>query len=277
MSWILQAGTPQAPLSTRYIQWYITVMRLISVSLLLLGLSLPAPAGASPLTVYAAASTIAVMRPIEDIWFQKTGKVLRIVHGSSGALARQISAGAPVDVFFSANAKWLDYLIGRKLAQTDTRKSVLVNRLALIVPAGTGRINIVDPATDIPKILTGNARLAIGDPRHVPAGQYAREALVSLGIWKTVRSKTARTRNVRLALALVQRGEAALGIVYRTDARHVPQVRILETLPKNLHSPIVYEAVLTSAAQPGAGKFLAFLTSDDALTLYRAAGFVVPE
>jgi len=252
-------------------------MRLIHISLFLLCFTQTMSAIAASLTVYAAASTVSAMKPIEKLWSETGKRNLRVVYGSSGALARQISAGAPAHVYFSANRIWVDYLVDEKLARPESRKTVMENRLALIAPASAKGISIASLARDVPRLLKDGGRLAMGDPRHVPAGHYAKEALTSLGIWSAVAATTARTRNVRLALALVQRGEVPLSIVYRTDALGDPLVRILDILPGDLHSPVEYQVVGTATRHPDSDAFLAFLTSDDALALYRAAGFVVPE
>jgi molybdate transport system substrate-binding protein len=251
-------------------------MRFIIVSLVLIGLASPTLSAAQPLTVYAATSTLPVIAEIRPLWFNKTGGIkLRIVHGSSGALSRQINAGAPADVYISANSKWIEYLIQNKLADPLNRQIIFENRLVLIAPANAKSLNINHLRSDIPAILENRGRLVLGDPRHVPAGHYAHEVLLSLGIWKHINAMTIRTNNVRLALALVQRGEAALGIVYHTDARNDPFVKILETFPNNLHSAIKYEAVSTRSGHPYSSSFLAMLASAPAKTVYRSAGFVV--
>lgn len=250
-------------------------MRLIFISLFLLGLN--AQASGASLTIYAAASTISAMKPIERLWSESNRPPVRVVYGSSGALARQISLGAPAHVYFSANRQWVDYLVEKRQVRAQSRKTVLANQLALIAPANAKRAAIVDLADDIPRLLGAGGRLALGDPRHVPAGRYAQEALTALGIWAALAPRSARTRNVRLALALVQRGEAHLGIVYRTDARNDPSVRVLATLPNELHTPIVYEAVATTTGHADTDAFLTFLTSSPVTRLYREAGFSVPE
>ena len=250
-------------------------MRSIYAILCLMCIHAAPPAATAPLSVYAAASTVTVLKPVEKIWVDETGDAMRIVYGSSGALARQISAGAPADIYLSANRKWIDYLIANKFARAESRRTILENRLALVAPKQSMRHAIVDLATDIPRILGKDGRLALGDPRHVPAGQYAQEALTALGIWKTIATKSARTRNVRLALALVQRGEASLGIVYSTDAR-AAAVRLITDFPEDLHTPIEYQAVLTASAQSEAATFLNLLTSPRAAVLYRDAGFTLP-
>ena len=250
-------------------------MRLIYISLFVLGISIAA--NGAPLTIYAAASTISAMKPLEKLWSETNAGTLRLVYGSSGALARQISLGAPAHIYLSANSRWIDFLTNKTLIRPDTRKAVLTNRLVLIAPASSKRATVTDLSSDIPRLLGSDGRLAIGDPRHVPAGRYAQDALIAAGIWTSVNRRSARTRNVRLALALVQRGEAPLGIVYRTDARNDPLVRILATIPEHLHSTVLYEAVATRTNHPHTDKFLKFLSSSRAVRVYRDAGFAIGE
>lgn len=235
---------------------------------------LAAPAHAKNLTVFAAASTVQVLDEIRDAWNAANTPEIRIVYGSSGAMARQIENGAPVDIFFSAHSTWIDYLAKRNLVRNETRKTVFRNRIVIVAPAHAQLPTPFTPATDLGAALGGNGRIAIGDPQHVPAGIYARQALGSLGLWSTFAHRTVRTRNVRLALALVQRGEAPLGIVYYTDALQTGQVRIIETFDGSLHAPIEYQAVATRTADTATRRFLARLASDDSLRIYRKYGFL---
>ena len=250
-------------------------MRFLLVPFALIALMKPSYPEVSPLTVYAAASTLPLIRSIEKLWAQKFNRKLRVVYGSSGALARQISAGAPADVYISANPKWIDYLIEKKNAHAGSRNLVVENRLALIASANAEKVKIKDLSATITAFLTNGRRLALGDPRHVPAGQYAREALRSLGVWKSIIGKTVRTHNVRLALAMVQRGEAALGVVYQTDVRNDPLVQIIVQIPRELHSSIKYEVISIPSNHDSTNNFLAFLESREAKRLYRNAGFIV--
>ncbi|MEE2996822.1 MAG: molybdate ABC transporter substrate-binding protein [Pseudomonadota bacterium] len=251
-------------------------MRFIIFSLALIQLGSPTLSTAQPLTIYAATSTLPLMAEIQSLWSNQGGSIkLRVVHGSSGALSRQITAGAPADVYISANPKWINRLIQNKIANPITRKTILKNRLVLIAPANAKPLKTKSLLSEIPAILANRGHLVLGDPRHVPAGQYAQEVLDSLGISQHVKAMTVHTNNVRLALALVQRGEAALGIVYHTDARNDPSVKILQTFPTNLHSAIKYEAVSTRSGHPYTNTFLAMLASAAAKTIYRNAGFIV--
>lgn len=249
-------------------------MRSLSLLVLFVAGLLALPAHAKNLTIFAAASTVQVFDEVRDIWNAENSTKLRIVYGSSGALARQIENGAPADLYFSANSAWVDYLVKLKRARDDTRKTIFRNSIVLIAPASAQLPTPFNLTTDIATALGQNGRLSIGDPQHVPAGIYARQALGGLGLWSSFAHRTVQTRNVRLALALVQRGEAPLGIVYYTDAIQTGQVRIVATIDGALHAPIEYQAVATDTAGPAAGKLLTYLASDASHTIYRKFGFL---
>jgi molybdate transport system substrate-binding protein len=196
-----------------------------------------------------------------------------ISYGASSALARQIESGAPAALFISADLDWMDYLDRRKLVQNATRRNLLGNKLVLIAPAGsTGAVRI-EKGLGLAALL-GGGRLAIGDPAHVPAGKYAKEALEKLGAWDSVATRLAPSENVRVALALVARGETPYGIVYATDAASEPKVRVAGRFPDGLHAPIVYPAALTSAAKgPEAAAFLQLLAAPAARHVFEKHGF----
>lgn len=234
----------------------------------------PLQARAADVTAFAAASTAGLLTEIAALWKARTGATVRVAFGSSGALARQIEAGAPAELFLSASVAWVDYLVEKKAVRPDTRFTVFRNGLVLIAPAGSAATAAIDPATGTYAALAGGNRLALGDPRHVPAGIYARQALESLGIWTATEPRTARMQDVRLALALVERGEAALGIVYRTDAAPDRRVRIVAGFAPELHQPIEYVAVATPAAGDAALSFLDFLKTPPAAALVAWHGFI---
>ncbi|MGB0629513.1 MAG: molybdate ABC transporter substrate-binding protein [Alphaproteobacteria bacterium] len=232
--------------------------------------------GAEPLTVFAATSTVIVKTPLEYNWIGKTGEALKIVLGSSGSLARQIEYLAPAHIFISANPDWFDYLVRKKRVDADTGITIMQNRLVLIAPAASRTVTSL-PGHAIEMASRSKSRIAIGDPRHVPAGKYAKEALSSMGQWKIVAPLAIRTNSVRLALALVERGEAPLGIVYRTDAGLAKKVRIVADIDPSLHEPIRYIAAATKRTHKNSARFLAYLQSEAARTIFRKAGFIVPE
>jgi molybdate transport system substrate-binding protein len=197
---------------------------------------------------------------------------VRISFAASSVLARQIEEGAPADVFISADTEWMEYLEERHLLRAGTEQSFLGNQLVLIAPAGSTVRLALAPHVDLTAALAGG-RLATGDPDSVPVGRYALAALMNLGIWDQVAPRLVRTENVRTALEYVARGEATLGIVYRTDALVEPRVRIVDVFPASSHPPIVYPVALTAGATPAAAAFEAFLESDAAGEIFVRYGF----
>jgi molybdate transport system substrate-binding protein len=226
------------------------------------------------LLVFAAASLTNVLDEIGPAYAAETGQSVKFSYAASSTLARQLEAGAEADVFFSADTEWMDYLQSRSLINTATRANLLSNRLVLIAPANSSIVLKIKPGFALITAL-GKGRLSMGDPDSVPAGKYARSALISLGVWNEVANKIVRADNVRTALAFVDRGEAPLGIVYETDALIDKQVRIVDTFPANTHAPIVYPVALTAHADTGATKFVAFLRSTAGQTALRKYGFIV--
>lgn len=247
--------------------------------LLFLLLVLAASPGASraerDVTVFAAASlTNALQDAAKDYEASGGGKV-KLSFAASSLLARQIEAGADADVFFSADAEWMDYLSERKLIKPATRRDVLSNRLVLIAPAGSKVALTIAPGFALAAAL-GDSRLALADPDTVPAGKYAKAALTKLGVWDAVANKVARAENVRAALAYVARGEALLGIVYATDAKAEAKVGTVDTFPADTHAAIVYPVALTASANgPEAEAFLAYMLSGRAAAAFERHGFTV--
>lgn len=229
----------------------------------------------SRLLVFAAASTKPAIDPVLEAWRKSSGRKVAVSYAGSGQLARQIEQGAPADIFISADAAWMTIVAEKGLVDASTRKALLGNRLVLIAPAASTSTIALGPGLDLLAHLAGG-RLATGHTRTVPAGQYARAALEKLGAWPGVAGRLAETENVRAALMLVARGEAPLGIVYATDAKSEPAVRIVATFPEDSHPRIVYPVALTKNARPGASDLLAFLTSPMATSIFEAHGFIVP-
>jgi molybdate transport system substrate-binding protein len=200
-----------------------------------------------------------------------------VAYASSSTLARQIEQGAPADVFISANPEWMDYLAEHGLLREGSRADLLGNGLVLVAPAASDLELAIAPGFDLAGALNGG-RLAMGDPDHVPAGTYGKAALESMGVWQGVAARVARASNVRAALALVARGEAPLGIVYRSDALADPGVRVVGTFPADSHPPIIYPvAVLADSAHPEAAALVDFLHSAAAAPLYERFGFTLLE
>jgi molybdate transport system substrate-binding protein len=230
-------------------------------------LALAPGAAAQRITVFAAAS---LKNALEEI----AGHDAVLVFASSAALARQIERGAPADVYISANEQWMDDLQQRGRIVAASRLDLLRNRLVLIAPAASRVQGVIAPGFPLARLL-GGGRLAMGDPAHVPAGEYARAALETLGVWGAVQRRIAAADNVRAALALVSRREAPLGIVYATDAAIDPGVRIVGEFPAASHPPIVYPAALIApGAKRAAARFLASLRAPPARAIFRKHGFV---
>jgi len=228
-----------------------------------------------PVLVFAAASLKNALDDVTAQYQRDTGKTASISYAASSALAKQIEAGAPADIFISADLDWMDYLAGKNLIDAGSRKTLLGNKLVLIAaPNGVGPVEI-GPGFPLANLLKGG-RLALADPDAVPAGKYAKAALQNLGVWDSVTNSLAPGENVRATLELVARGEAPLGIVYQTDAAAEPGVKIAGVFPESSHPPVVYPAALTaSSSNPGAAKFLAYIESAKAEPLFRKQGFTV--
>ncbi len=219
--------------------------------------------------VLAAASLQESLEEVGRAWAAEGHAAPVLSFAASSALARQVEQGAPADLFVSADEEWMDTLEAQNLLRAGTRGDVLTNRLVLVTRTGDTVRSLAD---------LGDGKLALADPGAVPAGKYAKAALESLGQWPAVESKVVPAENVRAALALVERGEAALGIVYATDATASDGVEVLETFPEASHPPIRYPAaVLAGSRHPDAAAFLAFLRSDKARQIFARHGFGLTE
>ena len=250
-------------------------------ALLLIAVSL-APTAAraqddAGLTVFAAASLKEALDEAAAAYRKQTGTPVRVSYAASSALARQIEQGAPADVFFSADLEWMDYLQKRNRLDVATRRSLLGNRLVLIAPrASKAQVDLKRPATLLAAL--GDGRLAVGQTRTVPAGKYAKASLESLSLWNGVRPRLAESESVRAALMLVARGETPLGIVYASDAKAEPGVRVVATFPEDSHPPIVYPvAALRGARAAQAARFVQWLASPAADALFTKRGFAVKD
>ncbi len=238
-------------------------------------LPLAAAALAGDVTVFAAASLKTALDAIAADWQKQTGTTVTISYDSSAKLAKQIQAGAPADLFISASVQWMDTLAQAKLINPDSRKTLLGNTLILVAADKTAAPIDLTKGFDLAGLL-GDGKLAMGMVDSVPAGQYGKQALTSLGIWDAVAPKVAQSENVRAALALVDSGEAAFGIVYGSDAVADAKVAIVATFPDDSHQPILYPAaVIASSTKPEAQAFLNDLSSDAAGAIFAAQGFIV--
>ena len=230
---------------------------------------------AKEITVFAAASLTNAIESAARAYEQASGDTVRLSLASSSTLARQIAAGAPADVYISANGKWMDWLADQKLINPNSRHDLLANSLVLIAPAESAiAASNISSSTDLLGMIGSDDRIAVGDPDHVPAGIYAKQALTSLAQWDAVNPRLARADNVRAALALVERGEAPLGIVYRTDANISDAVKIIGTFPADSHPAITYPIAMVSGSnEKDALKLLLWLLRDDAGKIFVDYGF----
>jgi molybdate transport system substrate-binding protein len=223
--------------------------------------------------VFAAASVKDALDEINAAYGQAKGIEIVTSYAGSGALIKQIEQGAPAQVFISADLESMDYGSQKKVIQDNSRVNLLGNKLVLIAAADSKQGNVtIGKDSDIAK-LAGNGRIATGDVKAVPVGRYAQAALEKLGQWKAAEPKLAQVENVRLAMSLVARGEAPLGIVYETDARVEPKVKVIGAFPADSHPPIIYPAALTVTAKPEAAAYLDFLQSPPARAIFEKRGF----
>ena len=242
--------------------------------LIAFALAIAPGACAQALTLFAAASLKNALDELNGAWRASGHPAAVLAYGSSSALAKQIENGAPAAVFISADADWMNYLEQRGLLRSGSRINLLRNEIVLIAPVDSTVSLAIGPRFPLVEAL-GSGRLAMADPDHVPAGKYGKSALEALGVWSSLSSRIARGEDVRAALNFVARGEAPLGIVYRTDAASEPRVRIVGAFPANTHPPIVYPAALVAPAKgDGGADFLAFLKSSAAEAIFRKHGFL---
>jgi molybdate transport system substrate-binding protein len=243
---------------------------------LLLGLVLIVGAASSiaaNVTVFAAASLKEAMDEQARQFDAVTGNKVLVSYAGSNAVARQIEAGAPADVFISADLDWMDYVDQRHLLRAATRINLLHNALVLIAPASAAATLRIAPNFPLAAALKGG-RLAMANPDSVPAGKYGKSALEKLGVWASVQNRLALGENVRAALTFVSRSEAPFGIVYRTDAMADKGVRVVDSFPADSYPPIVYPAaIVASSASPAAKSFLDYLRSAAAAAIWEKYGF----
>ncbi len=236
----------------------------------------PALAQPRDLVIFAAASLKNALDDATTAWVRETGKPApKISYAASSALAKQLEAGAPADLFLSADLDWMDYAAGKGLIRPETRVTLLANRIALIAPSESTATIAMGPGLDLAAAL-GPGRLAMANVESVPAGKYGKAALEKLGAWDKVKDKVAQADNVRAALLLVSRGEAPLGIVYTTDAAADPKVKVLATFPPDSHPPILYPVAVTrDSTHPDALAFLTYLRDAGPKAAFEKQGFTV--
>jgi molybdate transport system substrate-binding protein len=253
------------------------LLRAVVVALAIGAVILPFPARAEDKgqLVFAAASLKDAFDTINSNWQKETGKQATISYAASSALAKQIEQGAPADIFVSADEDWMNYLADRKLIKPETRFDLVGNKLVLIAPKDSKLTATIASGFPLASLL-GDGHLAMADTASVPAGKYGKAALEKLGVWDGVKDKIAQAENVRAALALVSRGEAPLGIVYATDAKSDPKVKVLDVFPESTHAPILYPIAITaSSTSKEAPSLLTYLKTASAQGVFEAQGFKV--
>lgn len=244
-----------------------TALWAVVVVLALAGCRAP---GEDAVTLFAAAGTTSALTEIVDGY---TGGDVQISLAASSTLARQIERGAPADVFISAIDRWMDYLDERGMLAEGSRTGLVGNRLALVAPVDGDVVARVDADLDLVSLLAGG-RLSTGDPDHVPVGMYAREALESLKQWDGVEDRLAPAPTTLSALAMVERGECPLGIVYATDAHGSQKVKLVDLFPPSTHTPIVFSAAIVDGHDsPAARRLLEYLAGDEARKIFVKHGY----
>ncbi|KQW19192.1 molybdenum ABC transporter substrate-binding protein [Afipia sp. Root123D2] len=232
-----------------------------------------APAQTKTVTAFAAASMKNALDEANAAYTAKTGVKIVASYAASSVLTKQLEQAAPADVFVSADTAWMDYAIQKNAINEATRVNLLGNKIVLIAPKDS-MIDKVDirQGFDLAK-LAGDGKIATGDVTSVPVGKYAKAALEKLGSWQAAQPKFAMAENVRAALTLVSRGEAVLGIVYETDAKVDPGVKIVGAFPESSHPPIIYPVAATATANTDTVAYLAFLRSSTAKAIFEKYGF----
>lgn len=230
---------------------------------------------ADNVVVFAAASLKNALDNVNAAWKAETGKEATISYAASSALAKQIESAAPANIFISADLQWMKYLSDKKLIKAGSEVELLGNRIVLIAPEDSKAETMIAPGFDL-AALVGDGKLAMADVKAVPAGKYGKAALEKLGVWAAVEGKVAQAENVRAALKLVSTGEAALGIVYQTDANAEPGVKVIGTFPADTHEPIVYPIGITAESKNAdAEAFVKFVQSAKAKPLFEEQGFTI--
>ncbi len=234
------------------------------------------PAAERVLTVFAAASLTEVLDEAGAAYTKRSGVPVRFSFAASSLLARQVESGARADAIVPADEQWMDYLAQRGLIQRATRANVASNALVLVAPADSRLSLEISPGFPLAQALGARGRLAMADPRAVPAGRYGQVALTRLGVWDSVSHRIIAADNVRTALNFVALGEAPLGIVYATDVRGNARVKTLGTFPAGSHEPITYPAAVLSRGDARAQDFLRFLSGSEGRAIFARHGFGPP-
>ncbi|MCL2894683.1 molybdate ABC transporter substrate-binding protein [Brenneria tiliae] len=238
------------------------------------GIAMPAMAAEEKVTVFAAASLTNALQEIAAQYQKEQNVAVVASFASSSTLARQIEQGAPAELFISADQQWMDYVQDKNLIDADSRHTLLGNELVVIAPKSSQQKEIaINDKTDWKSLLQGG-RLAVGDPDHVPAGIYAKEALQNLKAWDELSPLMARANSVRAAMALVEREEAPLGIVYGSDVIASNKVKVIGQFPASSHKPVEYPvAIVKDRQNPAVSAFYAYLKTPQAAAVFKRYGF----
>ncbi|MDO9413418.1 MAG: molybdate ABC transporter substrate-binding protein [Pseudolabrys sp.] len=248
--------------------------RLIAIAALLFAAAQPL-AAQEAITVFAAASMKNALDDTNAAFTKATNIKVTASYAASSALAKQMESGAPADVFISADLNWMDYVAAKNLIKAGSRYNLLGNKLVLVSGKDSKIDNVkIEQGFDIAR-LAGDGRIAVADVKAVPAGLYAKAALEKVGAWAAAEPKLAQAENVRATLAFVARGETQIGIVYETDAKVEPNVKIAGFFPEGSYPPVVYPVAATTSAKPDAAKYLDFLRSSSAKAIFEKYGFSV--
>lgn len=233
---------------------------------------------ANHINVFAAASLTNAMQDIAEQYEKEKHQDVVLSFASSSTLARQIEAGAPADLFISADQKWMDYAQKNHSIDTDSRKTLLSNSLVVIVPKSSKQAPLtIDKDTNWDALLQGG-RLAVGDPEHVPVGVYMKQAMENLGVWQQIQDKLAPTQDVRSGLALVERNEVPVGVVYSSDALITPHVKVIGSFPQGSYPNVEYPlAIITGHDNPAVRDFYQYLQEPQATAVFKRYGFTTKQ
>ncbi|TFJ92273.1 molybdate ABC transporter substrate-binding protein [Lentibacillus salicampi] len=251
----------------------ITFVILILGALLFTGCSNQGKTNDTELMIAAASSLTETLSELKSAFeAEHPETTLTLNYGASGKLSQQIRSGAPVDVFLSADQKWMDRLADKDMIATDTRTDFIQNRLVLI--SSRGKSIPADQLTDLPNVDVG--QIAIGNPESVPAGDYAKQALREAGVWQALQDKLVYTSNAQQTLTYVESGNTDFGIVYNSDLKRSDLVKKILTVDESLHEPIKYPAAVTasSTSKEQAKAFIQFLQTDKAQSILQDSGFI---
>ena len=267
MQSVIYVGILRLMLKVSWFGWAVILSTLLSVT--------SGQARAETVLVFAAASAAPAIREVSASFTKRTGITVAVSGAATSALAQQITRGAPAQIFVSAHPRWTNHLAEHNFIDHDRQVTLLSNSLVLIAPKDS-ELETLNPGPDSIALALGkNGRLAIGDPDHVPAGVYAKQALITLGIWESIAKQLAPASDVVAALTFVARGEAPLGIVYRTDAGLSDAVQIIGLFPPDSHEVVRYDiATIRANKSDSAAALFRYLTSEAARPVFEHFGFI---